>query len=97
MVDFLVGIHYEERLCDNFIVIIVLNIFSIGLKGHYLAASQLVDLMTVNLVGLGHMELKFKYLLCASLGLSIVDLFAVSTDEMPADHLFWLALANEYL
>ena len=56
MVDFLMGIHYEERLCDNFIVIIVLNIFSIGLKGHYLASSQLVDLMTVNLVGLGHME-----------------------------------------
>ena len=39
MVDFLLVIHNVERLCDNLIVIVVLYIFSIGLKGYYLASS----------------------------------------------------------
>ena len=87
MVNFLWIIHYEERLCDNFISVIVLNIFTIGLEGYQLASGQLVDLLLGDFIRLWDMELELIYLLWASLGLSIVDFLAVAADEVPADHL----------
>ena len=51
MVNFLLVIHYEERLCDRVIFEIVLNIFSVGFKGYHLASSQLIYLLLGDFIG----------------------------------------------